>query len=348
MEFARWLVDSGHQSIVISSGGRLVDTLLVQGSEHIQFPVHKKSLFSLRHIRPLRKLLLSLNADVIHLRSRLPAWLVWLAIGKVPKVNRPAIVTTFHGLYSINRYSEIMGCGDQVIAISQAVYDYIVKHYPRIDAKKITVIHRGVDHTVFNQNDSIDGPWERQFFGEYPQCQNKPLILMPGRLTSWKGQRDFIDIMGLLRERHINCHGLIIGDAEPSKKNYFSELQQQIKQQGLSDTITFLGHRADVEKLFALANVVCNFSTRPEPFGRTVIEALALGTPVVAYNQGGPAESLTACFPEGLVIPGDIADAANKITACIQQKPVIVFPEEFTLQRQAQKTLMVYQQAIEA
>ena len=119
VEFARHLVQTGHESIVISAGGRMAGRLTDEGSRHIQMPVHRKRPGSLRYVRPLRHLLMQLDADIVHLRSRVPAWLTWLAIGRMPRSKRPAIVTTFHGLYSVTAYSAIMGRGDAVIAISE-------------------------------------------------------------------------------------------------------------------------------------------------------------------------------------------------------------------------------------
>lgn len=347
VEFSRYLVNRGHQSTVISNGGLLLEQLLDEGGRHIAFPVHKKSLLSLRFVRPLRKLLLDLNADVVHIRSRMPAWLVWLAIGKLPKAKRPAIVSTFHGLYSSNRYSEIMGCGDQVIAISQCVYDYIREHYPRINSNKVSIVHRGVDEKLFNRDYKPDTAWSNDFYARYPQCQNKPLIVMPGRITSWKGHKDFIAVMAELKKRGITCHGLVVGGADESKQRYFEELIQEVNSLELGDMITFAGHHSDIHNIYSQASVVCNLSNRPEPFGRTVIEALALGTPVVAYNSGGPAESLQACFPQGLAPYKDYQKVADIIAECINGTAAnITLVKEFTLSTQAEKTLAVYQQAL--
>ncbi len=346
VEFADYLVANGHESIVISNGGRLVSQLEKQGSVHITFPVHKKSLFSLRFVKPLRKLLLDLKVDIIHVRSRLPAWLVWLAVGRLPRAQRPAIVSTFHGLYSINRYSEIMGRSDQVIAISQCVYDYVVENYSRISPEKISVIHRGVDQQVFNLSFCCREDWQEQFFSDYPQLKNKPLIVMPGRITQWKGHVDFLEVITILKDDGIDCHGVIVGGAENSKTSYLDQLKDKVATLELKNYVTFLGHRSDIQNIYSVARVVCNLSNRPEPFGRTVIEALALGVPVIAYDIGGPAESLRACFPEGLVPHKNNIKVAEAIRSCLNNKPEILLPEEFTLSYQAEKTLAVYQKAL--
>jgi glycosyltransferase involved in cell wall biosynthesis len=350
VEFSRYLIDKSHQSTVISHGGRLVEQLTQEGGTHILFPVHQKSLLSLRFVKSLRKLILNLKPDVVHVRSRLPAWLIWLAIGRLPKNKRPAIVTTFHGLYSINRYSEIMVCGDRVIAISQCVYDYIVKAYPKTKKDKVSIVHRGVDESIFNCDYKPADEWCERFFEKYPQCKEKPIVVMPGRITSWKGHENFINVVERLKKKGVTFHALIVGGADNNKQRYLNKLKQQVHTLDLDNEITFVGHRSDIHNIYAIASAVCNLSNRPEPFGRTVIEALALGTPVIAYNNGGPAESLKTCFPEGLAPYKDNEQVANIILSCLRDKNLgkqrINLSEEFTLGVQASKTLAVYQQAL--
>jgi len=352
VEFSRYLIDQGHQSTVISHGGRLVEKLVQEGGEHILFPVHQKSLLSLRFVKPLKKIILNLNPDIVHVRSRLPAWLVWLAIGRLPKNKRPAIVTTFHGLYSINRYSEIMACGDRVIAISQCVYDYIIDSYPKTKKDKVSIVHRGVDESIFNGGYKPTNEWRECFFEQYPQCKEKPIVIMPGRITSWKGHEDFIDVVVRLKNKGATFHALIIGGADSNKQHYLNKLKQQVETLDLQNDITFVGHRSDIHNIYSLSSAVCNLSNRPEPFGRTVIEALALGVPVVAYNNGGPAESLKACFPEGLAPYKDNEKVADIILTCLKNESLrdksnrINLSKEFTLDIQANKTLAVYQQAL--
>lgn len=346
VEFARFLVEQGHDSAVISAGGRLVDTLQAEGSEHYLFPVHKKSLLSLAKVRPLRRLIKQINPDIIHVRSRMPAWLVWLSVARQPATERPGLVSTFHGLYSVNAYSAIMGCGDRVIAISNCVRDYIVNNYPKIDPATITVIHRGVDRQTFPENQPLDEVWRTDFFQEHPHLHGKPIILMPGRLSRWKGQIQFIELMAELKKRGHPAQGLIVGGPTPGKEDYEIELKTLAKAQGVDDRIRFLGHRSDMANLYKVSDVVCNLSQKPEPFGRTVIEALALGTPVVAYNEGGPAESLAACLPQGLVAVGDVQLLADKVIAILEQKPSVHLPDEFTLDQQARTTLAVYESVL--
>ncbi len=346
VDFAAELVRRGHESLVMSAGGGLVKQLEDESSTHIEFPVHKKSLSSLFKVSALRKQLLELSPDIIHVRSRVPAWMVWLAIRKLPKVERPALVSTFHGLYSINRYSEIMGYGDQVIAISQCVYDYILTNYPRIDKDKISIIHRGVDTRQFNSQAVPDEEWKARFFQSSPKLQGKPLLLMPGRLSRWKGQLQFIELMDNLIGQGVSCHGVIVGGATPGKENYLQELKNEAAKRQLTEHVSFLGHRSDIDKIYSMSSIVFNLSQHAEPFGRTVIEALAMGVPVVSYEYGGPAESLRICFPQGLVPLGDSEALTETVKTLLANKPDIHLHSSFTLQKQAEATLDIYQRAI--
>jgi glycosyltransferase involved in cell wall biosynthesis len=346
IEFAKTLVDQGHESIVISNGGRQVGRLEAEGSTHIQMAVHKKSPVSLMQVRAMRKLLTQLKPDIVHVRSRVPAWIVWLAWRKLPKDSRPKLISTFHGMYSVNAYSAIMAKAEKVIAISDCVHDYILKNY-KINPTKITRIYRGLDRKAFS-NIYLTEDWKRSFFSEYPETIQKKLVLMPGRLTRWKGQEAFIEMMAALVEKDDSYHGLIVGEADPNKEHYAEELKAQCKLRGLEDKISFLGHRSDIPFLYKLANVTCHMSSKAEPFGRTVPEALAVGCMVIAFNRGGASESLNAAFPDGLVPADDLQAFADRVYELTlkDNQPEITLPEEFYLEYQAAETLKVYQKAL--
>jgi glycosyltransferase involved in cell wall biosynthesis len=346
IEFAKALVDQGHESIVISNGGRQVERLESEGSRHIQMPVHKKSPVSLFQVKAMRKLLKKLSPDIIHVRSRVPAWIVWLAWRKLPKESRPKLISTFHGMYSVNAYSAVMAKSEQVIAISDCVHEYILSNY-QVDPTKITRIYRGLDRASFSDSLLSDG-WKQAFFSDYPETKNKKLILMPGRLTRWKGQEAFIEMMAYLVLKGGDYHGLIVGEADPNKAHYEEELKTLCKSKGLEDKISFLGHRSDIQNLYKLADVTCHMSNKAEPFGRTVPEALATGCMVVAYNRGGASESLNAAFPRGLVEADNTKAFAEKIYELtnLDSPSEIVLPEDFYLEYQATETLKVYERAL--
>jgi glycosyltransferase involved in cell wall biosynthesis len=344
VELARELVRGGHASVVISFGGRMVDGLIAAGSEHITFPVHRKSLWSLLQVRPMRKLLESLAADVVHVRSRAPAWIVWLAWRRMNPATRPRLVSTFHGMYSVNFYSAVMARAEHLIAISNCVKSYIITNY-KADEGRITLIPRGLDPAAFN-HDACTPAWEKALFEQYPQLKNKHIILMPGRLTRWKGQEAFLQMMPHLTQLRQDCHGVVVGDAEPGKQHYFDELLAIRSALGLDEVVTFVGHRSDIAQFYGLASVTCHMSNKAEPFGRTVPESLASGTPVVAYDRGGASESLNAGYPQGLVAPDDVVGFAARVHDLIDADAIIKLPENYYLSSQLASTLDVYRRLL--
>lgn len=341
VEFASDLARHGHESFVVSSGGPLVKRLEEQGSTHIQMPIHRKSPASFGQIRPMRNLIRELQPDIIHVRSRMPAWIVRLAWKGLPTQQRPAIVSTFHGMYSVNPYSAIMARSDHVIAVSNCVRDYVLEHF-QVPDQNLTVIQRGVDVDYFQPRE-LSHTWKERFFMQYPHLENKRILMMPGRISRWKGQLEFLEAMVEITRKEPDCHGIIVGGAEPGKDRFLEELQQKRATLGLADKVTFLGQRDDMAELYLFADLVCHMSTKPEPFGRTVTEALSSGTPVAAFNRGGAAETLQACFRDGLVTPDDTgAFARVALDLLSDDAPNISIPHRFRLQAQTESSLEVY------
>ncbi|WP_237062919.1 glycosyltransferase family 4 protein [Microbulbifer zhoushanensis] len=340
LDLARALVAAGHESVVVSSGGRMVEQLELEGSRHLSRPIHRKSLLSLREVRPLRELIRAEQPDILHVRSRIPAWLTYFAWKKLPAGNRPRLVSTAHGLYSVNRYSAIMARSEQVIAISGCVRDYLVEHYSRYLQRPPEIIYRGVDTAEFHPGLQPPEGWRESVEAEFPALRDRRWLLLPGRLTRWKGQEDFLQLLAEL-DRH-DLHGVILGGAEPNKQHYAEELRQRARALGLDGRVSFVGQRSDIRYWYSAADLVYNLSKRPEPFGRTVIEAAAIGTPIIGYDIGGPAESLSACFPEGLVANGSIAGLRQKTLELLESDARPVLQRDFTLATQAEKTLSLY------
>ncbi|WP_444918393.1 glycosyltransferase family 4 protein [Microbulbifer sp. JMSA003] len=343
VDLARFLVTSGHQSIVISSGGTMVEQLEGEGSTHIELPIHKKSLTSLLQVKPLREIISREKPDIVHVRSRVPAWLTYLAWLKLSPKDRPRLVSTAHGLYSINRYSAIMAKAEQVIAISECVNSYLLENYAEYLKRPPQIVYRGVDTEEFNSQVQPTASWQEKVHEQFPQLVGKHWLLLPGRLTRWKGQEDFIDLIHQLVKSRTDIHGIILGGAEKNKQHYTSELEQKIHSLGLENHITLVGHRSDIRYWYSASSLVYNLSRRPEPFGRTVIESAAIGTPIIGYNIGGPAESLRACFPQGLVDINDSKALLKRTHTLLdnpKQRPHL--SNDFTLRRQAEHTIEIY------
>ncbi len=344
LEVGKYLVEHGHRSIVISAGGRLVEQLQRDGSEHVAWPVGAKRLGTVRYIKRVRELLRHERPDILHLRSRLPAWIGYLAWRGLDPATRPRLVTTVHGPYTPGRYSAVMVRGERVIAISETIRAYILENYPWVDAANIRVIPRGVDPRDYPHGYRPSPVWLAAWRAQYPQLEGKYLVTLPARLTRWKGQEDFIALIGALKARGLPVHGLLVGDAHARKQAYAAELQRQVAHAELASDITFTGHRADLKEIMAVSNVVVSLSNEPEAFGRVTLEALSLGVPVAAYDHGGVAEQLAAIYPAGRVAVGDSGAMARLLAGWYTDAPLVPRDQPFTLERMLAATLEVYRE----
>lgn len=342
LEVGKHLVEHGHRSIVISAGGRMVDQLQREGSEHVQWEIGKKSLWTLRFIPRLRRFLTENKVDILHVRSRMPAWICYLAWKGMNPNTRPRFVTTVHGPYSVNAYSKVMTRGERVIVISEMIRDYVLTNYPDTDPGKLRLIYRGVSPTEFPYGYKPDQAWLAAWYAQYPQTGGKKLLTLPARITRWKGQEDFIQLMLALKDSHPEVHGLIVGDADPRRQPYMEELKGKVTALGLSETITFTGHRNDLREIMAISHIVYSLSREPEAFGRTTLEALSLGVPVIGYDHGGVGEQLAAIEPGGRISNGNLTALSALCKAWLShpQHPSPVNP--FTLMAMQTDTLQIY------
>jgi len=341
LEVAEELCRRGHRSIVVSEGGRLLDELLETGSEHHRLPLGKKSPAVILQVSRLRELLEQTGADIVHARSRLPAWVAWFAIRGMPRATRPRFVTTVHGLYRVNAYSRIMVRGERVIAISNFIRNYIERSYPGIPPGKIKVIPRGVSDKMYHPDHRPAESWLREWHRQFPYLQGKTLITLPGRITRRKGLDDFLEIMARLAGRD-DIHGLVVGAPSPGKQRYFRKLQSRARETGLSETVTFTGYRNDLRDIMSISAIVMSLSAEPEAFGRTALEALSLGIPVIAYDHGGTSEILNALCPDGLIPRYDISRAKETILRVLEKPPAIRTNNPYTLQRMLNSTMELY------
>lgn len=345
LEIAAHLVRQGHQSIVISNGGRLVEELERGGARHVAMPVHRKSLATLLQVRPMRRFLTEIKPDIVHIRSRVPGWVTWLAWRGMDPATRPRLVSTVHGFYSVNRYSAIMTKGERVIAVSESIRSYILGNYPTTPAGNVRVIPRGIDPGNYGSGFQPPPEWLARWRSEQSGLQGKCVLLLPGRITRLKGHEDFFNLVAALKKEGIPAHGLVAGDTHEKKRAYLDELRGIVRTLGISGDITFLGHRADIREVMAASDVVFALSQQPESFGRTVLEALALGKPVVGYDCGGVGELLAALFPAGRVPPGDRACLLDAARAAISDRPrPLPAGESFTLEAMCRSTLDVYRE----
>ncbi len=342
LEVAEALVAEGHRSIVISGGGRMVTELEARGSEHISWSIGRKSPFTWRFVARLRRLLAARGVDIVHARSRVPAWVAYLAWRRMPAHTRPRFVTTAHGVYSVNAFSEIMTRGECVIAVSESIRKYLGSSFPRLDMNRVRVIHRGVDARLFPPGYRPSQRWKEDWYGRFPELRDKYVLTLAGRLTRLKGHEAFLRLMAHLSDEDEGMHGLIVGDADASGRAYAQSLRREVASRALP--VTFSGHRQDMRDIYASSDLVLSLSSHPESFGRTVLEALSIGVPVLGYDHGGVGEVLAGAFPEGRVPAGDEQALLARVHDLREHPLRPVTPVPYTLQAMVSETLALYQE----
>ena len=258
-------------------------------------------------------------------------------------VSRPRFVTTMHGLNSVNRFSRIMTQGEAVIAVSEAVKDYIHQHYQDVPAERLHVIPRGVDPAAFPYGYRPSPLWQRTWEQQFPQLSARRVLTLAGRMTRLKGHHDFLELLRALKLEGHPVHGLIVGGEDPRRRKYAAEVRQAVTDWGLSEEVTFAGHRSDIRDVYAVSDVVLSLSTKPESFGRTALEPLALGVPVVGYDHGGVGEILNAVYPRGAVPLADAAALQERVRWVLEDDRARPRPfDRFRLQDMLDRTLELY------
>jgi len=342
VELSRELVKLGHESIVISAGGKLAAQIEADGGVHMKLDVCSKNLFTLPfRTAKLRNLLSEVRPDVIHARSRVPAWLAYLANKKL----HIPFVTTVHGFNSVSPYSEVMTKGDKVICVSGAIKSYIQEHYGTPE-EKIAVIPRGIDLEKFNPN-RVDHAFIQTFKKQYG-LEGKMVVTTVGRITQLKDLETFIRVVALLKEKIPHIVGLIVGGVREDKEAYFNSLQALTGDLAVEDQIIFAGSQSSVAEIYALSDVVVSSSKKPESFGRSVAEAIAMNTPVVATGHGGVLD-IVRDGENGAFYPvGESKVLAEKI---MQVKDLMFdgygyIQEHFSLEQMVEKTMKVYEDVV--
>ena len=338
LDLSKALIEKNHQSYVISGGGSLVNELEMSGAKHFDIPVHVKNIKTLFLADTLSKTISEIDPDIVHIRSRMPAWVNYRAYKKLNK--KPILVSTFHGLYSFPFYSKVMSFVDHAIAISNTVESYILETY-KLKKKDITIIPRGCDPKEFNKN-IINADDKNNLFREFPQLVNKKVLTIPARITKWKGVNEFIELLSLLDNSY---HGLIVGPVARSKENYFNKLLKKVKSMEVEEKITFTGSRKDISNIYKISDLVFNLSQKPEPFGRTMIEAIACGTKVIGWNHGGASEILNELFPHGLVKLNNM-DELREATINVSSSDLVPKENIFTARKMTDSTIDLYESLI--
>ncbi|MFT4255530.1 MAG: glycosyltransferase family 4 protein [Pseudoxanthomonas sp.] len=343
IEIAEALVRAGHRAIVVSAGGRLQGELEKTGAEHVALGIGRKSPLTLRHVPALRRLFTQARADIVHARSRLPAWLGWWAVRGM--ADSPHFVTTMHGLNSPGRYSRIMARGERVICVSNTVRDYLLRHYPQTDPARLRVIPRGIDTAQFPRAPWPDAAARAQMAAEHPQLGGDgPLLLLPGRGTRLKGHVDALHLLAGLRHAGPDARLWLPGARERGREDYIAEMENQATRLGIAEAVAFTAPTARIADAYAASDLVLQLSRKPEAFGRTVIEALSVGRPVLGWAHGGVGELLAQLQPQGAVAPFDAAALLRAAESLLAQPPSPLATMPCTLRAMQDATLALYEE----
>ncbi len=339
VELSREFVHRGHESIVISRGGGLAAQIEKDGGRHISMDLCSKNIVTapFRTAR-LRRILKNLHPDVIHARSRVPAWLASHANRKL----RLPFVTTVHGIYSVNAYSRIMTKGDVVICVSEVLRDHVQTNYGT-DASKITVIQRGVDLEYFHP-DRLDQDFITRFKTEF-NLWDKYIVASVGRITYLKDYESFIEAVALVQEHIPNIRGVLVGGAGAGKEEYLRGLQRLAEKYRVGDNIIFAGSQTRMPEIYALSDLTVNGSLTMGNVGRTVVESLAMDTPVLATSYEGLVNLVEDGVNGYIIKTKNPRDLAEKIRLAKQTHFTNIrsrLNPEYTLETMVEKTLAVY------
>lgn len=343
LEVAEALVKAGHRAVVISAGGRLVSRLEGSGAEHVRLAVGRKSPLTLRHVPRLRRLFRSLDADVVHARSRLPAWLAWLAWRGMRRGSRPRFITSVQGLHSVSRYSASVTLGERVVCVSEAARRYVLDNYPRVEESRLVVIPRGVDRSHYPFRYQPRSGWLDDWLRQLPALESRYVLTQAGRMTRRKGFDAHVALVAELARSGLDVHGLAVGPIPEGRGGYFAELQSRVERLEVADRFTFLGERDDLREIFAVSDLVLALSSKPEAFGRTVIEALSLGRPVLGWDHGGVGEQLHTVYPAGAVEPGDMTALVDRAKSLLAGPPPVPSEHPYTKERMLAGELSLYE-----
>jgi glycosyltransferase involved in cell wall biosynthesis len=351
IEIAQALVAAGWQAVVASAGGPLVREIERAGAKHVTLPLASKNPLVVRaNIHRLVEAIERHTIDIVHARSRAPAWSALWAARRAGR----HFVTTFHNAYGSGShlkhiYNSVMARGERVIAISEFVGAHVTEVYG-VTSDRLRVVPRGVDFARFDP-DRIAAERLVTLARQWQLPDGVPVVMMPGRLTRWKGQLVLIEAMAQLRRADVRC--LFVGSGAG---RYRRELEAHAAKLGLGGAVEIVDECRDMPAAYMLADVVVSASTSPEGFGRVVVEAQAMGRPVVATDHGGARETVIPGSTGSLVPPGDPRALAAAVAEALRLTPeqrlaqaaraIAHVRRKFDTATMAARTLDVYEEVL--
>lgn len=349
IDVAAGIVAAGGRALVASHGGTRVHELARVGADHIDLPVHSKNPMTMwKNVARLKEVIIGNNVSLVHARSRAPAWSAW----KACKDLGIPFVTTCHAPYNTggkakNFYNSSIAKADHIIAISDHVARYLRNHY-HVNPNKITLIHRGISIDRFHPT-AVTPHRLIQLSEQWRIPEGANIIMLPGRLTRWKGHHVLIDAMHQL-QRH-DLFAVIIG-SDQGRSEYRKELEDSIQDKGLGGFIRIVDHCDDMPAAYMMSSMVVSASTDPEGFGRIPVEAQAMGRPIIATDHGGAQETIVRGQTGWLVPPNDASALTRAIEevmdlnahqrAVLATRSMAHIAQNFTKERMVAQTLDVY------
>ena len=358
IDVAGALVQAGWRALVVSAGGPMVRELERAGAEHITLPLATKNPLAMRkNVEALADVIRAQGVDLVHSRSRAPAW----SAREAAKVTDVPFMTTFHGVYGLGPfgikklYNRVMADGVIVIAVSEFIRDHLIQEY-NVPSERIRVIHRGVDLNLFDSN-RVSPTRLIQLTTKWRLQESAQVVMLPGRLTSWKGHEVLIDAIAELKRRgggHSDVRCIMVGQdhGRPNHRNYITRYAA-----ARAVDVHIVDDCNDLPAAYMATDVVVSASTRPEAFGRVVAEAQAMGRPVVAPSHGGAQEIIVPGVTGWLFTPSDpvsLADALDRALRINQDERIRIADasiararELFSKTEMCAKTLAVYDEVLE-
>jgi len=322
-DLALYLVENNCSSYIVTSGGELLKYVNKKKVKVIRLPVHSKNpILMFFNSLILIFIILFFNISIVHARSRAPAWSCLLAT----KVTRRKFVTTFHGTYNFNGfmkkfYNSVMLRSDLIIAGSNFIFSHINENYSKYLInlkKKFLVIFRGINTDYFNSN-IIKQLEENKLISFWNIDKNKKLILLPGRLTSWKGQEMFIEAINLVnKEIDPETFNVVILGSDQGRKIYKQKLLRLVEQHRLANQVKFIDNCKNMPVAYKISDLIVSSSIEPEAFGRVSVEAQSMEKPIIASNIGGSKETIINDKTGFLFEAGKPASLSKKIIEVLQ------------------------------
>ena len=358
VEMVRAIVAAGGRALVASAGGRMVEEVVAAGGVHVVLPLAGKTPWRIAaNARRLALLARREGVRLIHARSRAPAWAAWLGWRSLAAAGAEVhFVTTWHGVHGEEWpgkriWNSVLCKGERVIAISHFVARQVASRHG-VGPARLRVIPRGVDVEVFDPA-AVASARVEALRRSWHLAPDRRVLMLPGRLSAWKGHATLIEALALLGDEDVVA--VFVGELD-GHDPLVARLAQQAAAAGLAARIVMAGHCADMPAALLLADVVVSASLRPEPFGRVVVEAQAMGCPVVATDHGGAAETIRAGITGWLVPPGDAPALAEALGEALDLAPLerVALAErcrsavlaQFTTAAMQQATLDVYREVL--